>query len=96
MTTSELLRFADSLAGQTLTTQARDVPFAVERSGSGLVYTLAETERTRPEPVSALEKVLARYQETISLRPADYQDVTFNASYTLALLGRFVAAQQRP
>ena len=36
MTTSGFLHFTDSLAGQTLTTQARGVPFTVEDLGRAL------------------------------------------------------------
>jgi len=95
ITAEQVIRFARSLGDQRLTTQARGVAFSAAPWGSGLIYTLAETGRTRPEPASALEKVVARFGDSRSLRPADYQDLTFNASYTLALLGYVVAARRR-
>lgn len=55
-----------------------DVPFFTPTS-SGL---------GRSDGRKAAERFLARYNETSSLRPADYGDVTRDASYFIGLIRR--------
>ncbi|MFM9874127.1 MAG: hypothetical protein ACKVQS_11765 [Fimbriimonadaceae bacterium] len=54
----------------------RDVPFFIPQS----------TRQGRSDGRKAAERFLERYNVTLSMKSADYQDVTRNASYFLALL----------
>ena len=85
MTYQELLQLARRCEGHSLTTVTGkrfwvgtylDCPFFVpESSGLG-----------RSDGRKAAEGFVARYNETGSRRPADYADVTRNASYFIGLL----------
>ena len=85
MTYEELLDLARRCEGRTLETVTgkrftvgiyRDCPFFTpESSGYG-----------QSDGRKAAERFLVRYNETGSLRPGDYADVTRNASYFLGML----------
>jgi hypothetical protein len=49
-------------------------------------FTPASSGYGQSDGRKAAEKFLARYNETGSLRPGDYADVTRNASYFIGLL----------
>jgi hypothetical protein len=85
MTIDELVDLARRFEGKTLETPTGkrfttgiylDCPFFIpESSGLG-----------RSDGRKAAEQFVERYNETHSLRPGDYQGVTRNASYFVALL----------
>ena len=85
MTYAQLLQLAHDYEGHELTTVTgkmfrvgvyRDCPFLTpDSSGYG-----------QSDGRKAAERFLARYNETGSLRPGDYADVTRNASYFVGLL----------
>jgi hypothetical protein len=85
VTYEELLALARAAEGRTLETVTgkrftvgiyRDCPFFTpESSGYG-----------QSDGRKAAERFLARYNETGSLRPGDYSDVTRNASYFIGLI----------
>lgn len=85
MTYAELLDLAHQLEGATLetitgrrfrvSTYLDSVVFIPDRSGLG-----------QSDGRKAGERFLARYNETGSLRPSDYRDVTRNASYYVGML----------
>jgi hypothetical protein len=78
VTYEELLDLARRCEGRTLETVTgkRDCPFFTpESSGYG-----------QSDGRKAAERFLARYNETGSLRPGDYADVTRNASYFIGML----------
>ncbi len=85
MTYEELLEIARKNAGKTLETVTgkrftvgiyRDCPF----------FTPASSGYGQSDGRPAAERFLRRYNETGSLRPGDYADVTRNASYFIGLL----------
>jgi hypothetical protein len=85
VTYEELVELARNLEGRTITTVTgrefrvgvyRECPFFIpESSGFG-----------QSDGRKAAEAFLARYNETGSLRPGDYADVTRNASYLIGML----------
>lgn len=85
---NQLLAFARTLEGDTLTTLHRKKQFKVAVIGAGLEITptTGTLRRTDRSHIDALLKHLAR---TGSLQPVQYHDVTFNASYVLALVKRW-------
>ena len=85
MTFEGLLELARRNQGRTLETVTgkrftvgvyRDCPF----------FTPASSGNGQSDGRKAAEKFLQRYNETGSLRPGDYADVTRNASYFIGLL----------
>jgi hypothetical protein len=41
-----------------------------------------------------IERILGRCRETPSLHPADYRDITVNASYIHSIRGQYLDSQQ--
>jgi hypothetical protein len=87
LTWEELLELARRFEDRTLETVTgkeftvgiyRDCPF----------FTPASSGNGQSDGRKAGERFLERYNETGSLRPGDYADVTRNASYYVALLQR--------
>jgi len=60
--------------------------FTVSAYLDSLVFTPASSGFGQSDGRKAAERFLARYNETGSLRPGDYADVTRNASYLVSLL----------
>lgn len=52
----------------------------------GLEYIPESTGIARPDTWQRIEKVLDRFNETGSLKPGDYHDITHHSSYVLATL----------
>jgi hypothetical protein len=85
LTYDELLELARRLEGQTLETVTgrqfkvgiyRDCPF----------FTPASSGYGQSDGRKAAERLVERFNETGSLRPGDYADVTRNASYYIGML----------
>jgi hypothetical protein len=89
VTADDVLQFAKSLKGHTLQTIARKKDFVVDLRGNGLMYTPLSTRKPRPHERKYVERVCDTYSRTGSLCPADYLNLTRNASYTLALIAAY-------
>jgi hypothetical protein len=74
--------------GERLETSARGSGFQVQLTDGGLRYVPESTGQPRPDTWSRIEDVLARFVDSGSTQPGDYQDVTHNASYVLTILER--------
>jgi hypothetical protein len=85
MTYDDLLQLARAALGKRLET-VTGRPFTVGIYLDCPFFTPASTGRGRSDGRKAAERFVARYNEIGSLRPADYQDITRNASYLVALL----------
>src|SRR4051812_20341930 len=72
--------------GKTLTTRARGTTFAVEVDGRGLIFTPVSSGQGRPETARRIQSVLDEFERTKSFKAGDYQQLSMNASYILALL----------
>ena len=91
MTYDELLALARDLADQPLeTVTGREFTVGIYRDS--LVFTPASSGLGQSDGRKAAERFLARFNESGSLRPGDYADVTRNASY---LIGLIQAGRQR-
>ncbi|MCM1566078.1 MAG: hypothetical protein NC238_09065 [Dehalobacter sp.] len=84
------IEFIRGLKGQTIYTMAKEKPFTVDVISNGLIYTPFSTMIPRTHSKNFIERVLERFETTKSLRPADYHDITVNASYNLALLKMYL------
>ncbi len=85
-TVGALFDFARSIKGQTLETLARGRKFTVEVIGTTLQYMPEKSHAERPESQKTLACLLAQLEETNSFQMSDYQKISFNASYDLALI----------
>jgi len=81
-----LFGFCRSLRGETLMTMVRKTQFRVEIVENFLEITPASSGGRRRESKSSISSLLARFDKTRSFQMSDYQDVSFNASYVLALV----------
>lgn len=84
-TADDLLTFARTLRGNTLVTLHRKKPFTVAVIGGALEIT-PSTGTPRATDRRHIQDLLRRLNETGSFQPGRYVDVTFNASYILALV----------
>jgi hypothetical protein len=87
LTYEELVALARSVEGQTLET-VTGKRFTVGVYLDCPYFTPESSGRGQSDGRKAAERFLARYNQTGSLRPADYADVTRNASYFVGLLQR--------
>ena len=85
MTYDELLALARRLEDQPLTTVTGRT-FTVGTYLDSLVFTPTSSGRGQSDGRKAAERFLARFNETRSLRPGDYADVSRNASYLVGLM----------
>ena len=86
---NSFMSFCVSLAGQTFNSaggRAKFQLFSVQ--ANKLVYKVS-TGKTRPHTRKGVGMVLDRYKKTESLRPKDYQDMSFNAPYILPLINLY-------
>jgi hypothetical protein len=85
MTFEELLNLASRLEGKELET-VTGKKFTVGVYLDCPFFTPQSSGRGQSDGRKAAERFLDRYNETRSLRPGDYADVTRNASYFVGLL----------
>ena len=90
VTYEELLALARRFEDQSLTT-VTGKEFTVGIYLDSLVFTPASSGLGQSDGRKAAERFLTRFNETGSLRPTDYADVSRNASY---LIGLIRASQQ--
>ena len=85
MTYEELLELARRYEGKTLET-VTGKKFTVGIYMDCPFFTPASSGYGQSDGRKAAERFLARYNESGSLRPGDYADVTRNASYFIGML----------
>jgi hypothetical protein len=85
VTYEELLDLARRLQGKTLET-VTGRKFTVGLALDCPFFTPASSGYGQSDGRRAAERFLARYNETGSLRPGEYADVTRNASYFIGML----------
>ena len=85
MTYDELLELALRLEDQPISTVTGRT-FTVGTYLDSIVFTPTSSGLGQSDGRKAAERFLARYNETGSLRPGDYADVTRNASYLVGML----------
>lgn len=82
----ELFAFCRGARGSSWITAVRRSVFAVEVDGPALAITPASSRAARREGRETVKAVLERLEGTGSYRMSDYADISFNASYLLALV----------
>lgn len=80
-----LLEFVTTIKDKTLVTIQRKKPFSVAIEGEALKITTS-TGKSRKTDYTELQNFLTQLNEKGSFQPGHYADITFNASYILALI----------
>lgn len=89
MTAETLLRFASTLEGERLETGVRRAGFTVAVSDAGIQITPESSGKPRLVQGSSIRRFLEEYARSGSKRAGDYQEVSFDASYLLAIIARY-------
>lgn len=91
----ELIEFVRSNDGMQLETQQQKHPFSVHVAGDSSEY-VPQTGKPRPHELEYLQRVCDEFSRINSFRPVDYNDITMNASYTLALIRAYLDSKHGP
>lgn len=83
---NEIARLAAS--GETLYTLKQQCPFQVRLTSDGYKWLPLTTGKPRPINMKKAAEVLEVFNATGSLKPGDYQQITFNSSYYCAVMAR--------
>ncbi len=88
----EFLNYCRLLRGETLYTEARSKAFSVQVEGGALWFVPISSGKRRRANPEKTENVLSLLGKTGSWSPGSYQDITFHASYILAVAKRHATA----
>ena len=86
----EFVRYLRSISGQSVLTQFQHKPFTVETASTGLYITPLSSGKARYHDLETVSRIVEIFNKTGSLRPKDYQVITWNSSYTLALIKAYL------
>ena len=84
----EFRRRVAELDGRRLKTGPRKKAFTVRLIDTGLEYTPESSGKPRRQAWRKIEQALAHYNETHSLVPGHYREITVHGSYLTAILDR--------
>ena len=90
----DFMCFAKTLQGQVIPTRAGQATFNVRVTDKDMVFTPRSGKPRRALKVY-IERVLEKHARTGSLKNSDYKHITFDASYILTLIDRYIAANDR-
>ena len=88
-TFEDLVAFAKKIEGQPIYTLKRAKPFFVNVESGRLRFTPAKSSSVRRSNTEEIKSVLKRFADTGSFEPGKYSEISFNASYVLALVDAF-------
>ncbi|MDQ5909952.1 MAG: 5-methylcytosine-specific restriction enzyme [Pseudomonadota bacterium] len=88
-----LMVFARALKGEPLQTIWRKKTFYINLIGDDLEFIPVSSRAPRRERYDQIKALLDELTETGSFRKSDYADLSFNASYVLALVKQWQTAQ---
>jgi hypothetical protein len=91
----DLKNFAKQLEGKTLTTKSRKKNFIVNVLSECFEYTPLSTNTARKQSNKEINKIIERYNETHSIQPKDYHDVTYSSVYILTIIEDFLGAKKQ-
>lgn len=83
---SEFRDALSNLHGQRFTTLRKGVGFTLRLFEEGPEYTPDSSGAPRDDTWTSIARVIERFNDTGSFRPADYTDLTHHSSYVLTLL----------
>ena len=88
---NDFIAFVKARQGKVISTRKRNKGFTVEVTDKGFEFTPAATNKRRPHELQAIKRVVERFNKTRSYTTSDYTDITYNSSYTLTLIGLYLA-----
>lgn len=91
MTSADIIAFAATLEGQTLYTLTRKKAFTVRVVKKGLEYTPVFSKKKRIQEILYIDRQLNIYNETHSLSPKHYNNLTMNASYLIPIIKLYIS-----
>jgi hypothetical protein len=92
ITADDILAHASLLEDKPLRTLHQGKSFSVMCKDDVIFFDLHNGKPPRPHPKKYLKEVCATFNKTNSFKPIAYVDLTFNASYTLALIASYLGA----
>ena len=94
----EFIDFVENQQEKWLYTLAKKAKYKVRvvRNGSirSLEYFVGSTKNWRIHDRKFLDRVIERFNEISSFKKSDYQELTVNASYDLALINAFLQGKR--
>jgi plasmid stabilization system protein ParE len=90
LTAETLLRFTATLEGKRIQTLAQRAVFTVRVLPAGVEITPVSTRKPRLVAREVVDRVCEEYSRSHSMQPGHYQAITFDASYLLALISRYL------
>ena len=89
ISTDEFLAFCKPLEGEVIPTMAGRAKFTLRVTAEGLEFTVVSTRKNRIHKRKYIDDILDRFAQSGSFITGAYTDITYNASYTLALIDRY-------
>ena len=86
----KLFKFVKTIEEKLLTTSARKTQFSVKVLEDDLVFTPISSGKPRKEVSRNIVKVIERFNDSKSIQPKDYQDITFNSVYLVTLIEMYL------
>jgi hypothetical protein len=93
LTVDQLLGYASGLEAEQLTTAGGRATFTVRVLPRGLEVTPTSSGTSRIVGREIIQLVIDEYEQSRNLSPGQYQSITFDASYLLAIIAHFLAEQ---
>jgi hypothetical protein len=90
MMVDKLLDFASSLEGDQLKTAGGRATFTLRVVPRGIEVTPASSGKPRLVSREMIQLVLDEYERSRNLTPGQYQAITFDASYLLVVIARYI------
>jgi len=90
LTLADFKAGARALDGVRLRTPTRGRGFTIHVTPDGVDYVPESSGHPRPDSWDRVETVLARFNQTGSYRAGEYHDLTYHASYVLAVIGHLM------
>ena len=90
ITALQLIGFVQTINGQTLYTAKQRKAFQVRTADDGIEYIPASTGLVRTHPHRWLDRFCIEFSRTNSFITSDYQKITVNASYALAIVREYL------
>jgi hypothetical protein len=85
----ELLRYASGLENERLTTAGGRASFSMKIVPQGIEITPDSSREPHIDDRETIQLVLDEYERSRNLQPGQYQEITADASYLLAIIARY-------
>lgn len=87
----EFKDFIKTVSGKTFSTLTDKKEFVVQFTKDQISYIPKSSAKPRPHEDVYLKRVIDKFNGTNSFETKHYQDIAYNASYALALIGHYIA-----